>query len=250
MSRFWAAGGGSSSESSDSSSDSSVSSDDSSRFGGAAGAGKDKWVMSDDSDSEDSVRVVKSAKTRAFESFEANVKQIRNAMKIRDFAKVQNQFEELTKSMTKSKKLIDAHGGVPRFFVRILVDLEDFVKTSLADKAGFKKLSPTNGRALNRMKLTLRKHNKQYDAIMEEYRKNPVVSGSSSSEDSASSSDSDSDSDSDSSKSSSNSSGSSKSSKSSSSSSSSSSASKKSVSCPFSLFQNITCLSHFAIFLH
>ena len=81
--------------------------------------------------------------------------------------------------------------------IRLLCDLEDFVKSSLADKASFKKLSASNGRALNRMKLTLRKHNVQYEAVMEEYRKNPTVSSSESeAEDSASSSDSDSDSES------------------------------------------------------
>ena len=196
MSKFW--GGADSSSDDSSSDDSSVSSSDSSRGGaGGAGAGANRWVMESDSDSSDEERVVKSAKDRAFETFAGHVKAIRNAMRIKDFNKVQSEFEALNKAIAKGKAIINQHGGIPRFYIRLLCDLEDFVKTCLADKASFKKLSASNGRALNRMKLTLRKHNAQYAAVMEEYRKNPTVSSSESeAEESASSSDSSSDSDS------------------------------------------------------
>ena len=176
MSKFW--GGADSSSDDSSSDDSSVSSSDSSRGGGGGAGGPSRWVMESDSESSDEERVVKSAKDRAFEAFEAHVRTIRNAMKIRDFNKIQSEFDELTKAMAKGKNVINQHGGVPRFYVRLLCDLEDFVKSSLADKAAFKKLSASNGRALNRMKLTLRKHNKQYEAVMAEYRANPTVSSS------------------------------------------------------------------------
>ena len=89
------------------------------------------------------------------------------------------EFESLSKAMTKSSKVFDANGGIPRFLVRILVDCEDHVQKCLADKASFKKLKPASGRALNRMKLTLKKFNEPFKGIMEEYRKNPVVSESS-----------------------------------------------------------------------
>lgn len=200
MSRFWAAGD-SSSEGSSSSDDSSVSSDDSSRGGGAAGggAGGNRWVMDSESESEDEVRVVKSAKERAFEQFETHVSAIRNAMKIKDHPKISSELDELIKKVTKAQTLINRHGGIPRFFVRLLCDLEDFVAENLADKVTFKKMKPANGRALKRMKLTLNKHNRQYVKIMEEYRKNPVESSSSDEEssDDSDSDDSDSDSDSD-----------------------------------------------------
>jgi len=205
MSKFW--GGADSSSDDSSSDDSSVSSSDSSRGGGGAGAGGGRWVMESDSDSSDEERVVKSAKDRAFETFEAHVKSIRNAMRIKDFNKVQAEFEALNKAIAKGKAIINQHGGIPRFYIRLLCDLEVYIKTCLADKASFKKLSASNGRALNRMKLTLRKHNAQYATVMEEYRKNPTVSSSESeaeesssdsdSESEAADSDSDSDSDSD-----------------------------------------------------
>ena len=36
--------------------------------------------------------------------------------------------------------LINQHGGIPRFYIRLLCDLEVYIKTCLADKASFKKL--------------------------------------------------------------------------------------------------------------
>lgn len=106
-----------------------------------------------------------------------------------------DEFELLTKAMTKSTKVFDANGGIPRFLVRMLCDLEDHVSKSLADKASFKKLKPAQGRALNRMKLNLKKFCEKYRGIMEEYRKNPVVSSESSSSSSSSESEEENDSD-------------------------------------------------------
>ena len=161
------------------------------------------------SDSEESVRVVKSAKTRAFEAFETYVTQLRNAMKILDHTKLKDEFDSLTKAMTKSAKVFESQGGIPRFLVRILCDVEDFVHKCLADKASFKKLKPASGRALNQMKLKVKKFSEPYRPIMEEYRKNPQVSESEDSSSSESEDEKDSDDDSSSSSSSSGSSSSS-----------------------------------------
>ena len=129
-------------------------------------------------ESEESVRVVKSAKVRAFEAFETNVKSLRNAMRNNDHKTLMEEFDVLSKAMTKSTKVFESNGGIPRFLVRILCDLEDHVAKCLADKASFKKLKPAQGRALNRIKLSLKKNNEPYKGIMDEYRKNPVVSES------------------------------------------------------------------------
>lgn len=194
MSRFWAAGSGSESSDSDSDSDS-YSSDESA----VDRKGDNRWVdFSDDSDSEDEVRVVKSAKERSLEAFTKHIKNLRSHMKQKDFKKIQAEFDELSKAMIKAKKTLAQ--GVPRQLVRILVDLEDFITERLSDKVSFKKLTPNQGRALNRMKLTLKKHNKPYQVVMDHYRKNPVTEDDDKDDDSSSSSsDSDSDSDSDSS---------------------------------------------------
>lgn len=132
--------------------------------------------------------MVKSAKTRAFEAFESTVKALRNAMRINDHQKLMEEFEVLSKAISKSTKVFADNGGIPRFLVRIMCDLEDHVQKSLADKKSFKSLKPVQGRALNRMKLSVKKYKETYGDIMEEYRKNPVVSSDSSAAKSSSSS--------------------------------------------------------------
>ncbi len=118
-------------------------------------------------------------------------------MRINDHQTLMSEFDVLSKSITKSTKVFADNGGIPRFLVRILCDLEDHVQRSLADKKSFKNLKPAQGRALSRMKLSVKKYRETYGDIMEEYRKNPVVSSdggdaksSSSSDSSSSSSDS------------------------------------------------------------
>lgn len=53
-----------------------------------------------------------------------------------------------------------AKEGVPSFYIKLLANLEDMLVTTLKDKPAIKKMSATNTRSLNRMKLQLRKHNK------------------------------------------------------------------------------------------
>jgi translation initiation factor 3 subunit C len=193
MSRFWAAGGSSDSDSSGSDASSFYSSEDDGNGNKAGAAGDNKWVaMSDDSDSEDEVRVVKSGKERALDTFRKYIGTIRTAMKARDYYAIQTEFDELMKSMIKAKQYLQE--GVPKPLVRILCDLEDYNEERLKDKEQFKKLSARQGRALNRMKLTLKKHNKAYKIVMDAYRKNPVVSDGESEAEKADGSDSDSDS--------------------------------------------------------
>jgi translation initiation factor 3 subunit C len=188
MSRFWAAGGSSDSDSSGSDASSFYSSEED---GAAKATGDNKWVaMSDDSDSSDEVRVVKSGKERALDTFRKYIQNIRTAMKARDYYAIQTEFDELMKSMIKAKAYLQE--GIPKPLVRILVDLEDYNEERLKDKEQFKRLSARQGRALNRMKLTLKKHNKAYKIVMDAYRKNPIVSdGESEAEKDANDSDSD-----------------------------------------------------------
>ncbi|MBN3316737.1 EIF3C factor, partial [Atractosteus spatula] len=47
-------------------------------------------------------------------------------MKIRDMAKCLEEFEQLCKAFLKSKTIVDKE-GVPRFYIRLLADLEDYL---------------------------------------------------------------------------------------------------------------------------
>lgn len=168
MSRFWA--GGSSSDSDSSDDDSSSGSSHSS--GPKTGGGQNQWVaLSDSSSSDSEVRVVKSGKDRAMETFQQHIKTIKAAMKERDYYKIQTEFDNLAKAMIKAKQYLA--DGVPKVLVKILVQLEDYISERLQDKDQFSSLSARQSRALNRMKLTLKKHNKAYMVVMQAYRDNP-----------------------------------------------------------------------------
>jgi Eukaryotic translation initiation factor 3 subunit 8 N-terminus len=199
MSRFWAAGG-ESSDSDDDDDDKSSNSDDSSdnsssdssdddddddddddnnntNTGGIGQTGQqeaNRWLaMSDDSSDEDSVRVVLSGKERFHETITSIISSIRKAMKARDYFEIQTLFDTLSKALIKNKQFIVS--GVPRPLVRILCDLEDYANERLLDKEQFKTISARQGRALNRFKLTFKKHNRQYQTVMTAYRANPII---------------------------------------------------------------------------
>lgn len=134
--------------------------------------GQNRWQFSDDSSDEDEGnRVVKSGKERFQETLADTIVSIRKNMKAEDYYELQNLFDALAKLLVKNKQYLK--NGVPKSLVKLLVNLQDFIERMILDKTYFKNLSARQGRALNRMKLTLRKHNKAYTTVMEAYRKRP-----------------------------------------------------------------------------
>lgn len=63
-------------------------------------------------------------------------------------------------SSSRTIQVMIAKEGVPSFYIKLLANLEDLLLATLKDKPAVKKMSATNTRSLNRMKLQLRKHNK------------------------------------------------------------------------------------------
>eukprot|EP00891_Asterochloris_glomerata_P007222 jgi/Astpho2/7222/fgenesh1_pm.00113_%23_10_t len=154
-----------------SSEDGSGSSSSSSDAGGAKGPSR-FMIGSSDSDDEDEKRVAKSAKDRRFEELQTTCDEIRNKIKINDWSAIQTLFDKLNKQLEKTQK-VTMSLGVPRKYVRILVELEDSLATTLADKEAKKKMSPTNARALNAMRQRLKKHNINYQEQIKAFRDNP-----------------------------------------------------------------------------
>ncbi|KAH8099181.1 hypothetical protein JL720_2165 [Aureococcus anophagefferens] len=153
-----------------------------------------RWATVSDSESSDEgERVVKSAKDRAWDGMKAVIAKIGNSKKIGDWNGIQTEFENLNKMVDKAKMHIMKE-GLPRFYVRTLAELEDFLFEALKDKEAQKKMSASNGRSLNRMKLTLRKHNKTYESQIAAYKADPDAPDAE--DDAASSDDSSSDDDS------------------------------------------------------
>jgi translation initiation factor 3 subunit C len=170
---------------------------------------KGKFIVAFDSDteSEDEGRVVRSEKDRTWNNIFERVCRIRSAIKINDWSTIHDEFEDVNKQVDKAKMLV-MHHGLPPFYVKMLMEVEDIVTTAVKDKETMSKMKPVVARALNRMKLVVRKHNKKYESELALCREKPddfkdpevvakkraaVQSSDSDSSDSESDSDSDSD---------------------------------------------------------
>ena len=154
--RFFA---GSSGSDSDSSSDSGSESDNEEVKGKVTG-GKNQWnLSSSDSDSEDEGRVVKSGKTKRFEALQTTTEDIKKKIRINDW----NQVLELNIKLEKTVKSLANDfktEGVPSFYLKFLMNLEDDLLAAVKNKSI--KLSKTNSKSLNRMKHNLKKTSTLY----------------------------------------------------------------------------------------
>ncbi|CAI5790623.1 eukaryotic translation initiation factor 3 subunit C [Podarcis muralis] len=166
MSRFFTTG-------SDSESESSLSGDELVAKPVGGNFGKQPLLLSEDE--EDTKRIVRSAKDKRFEELTNLIKTIRNAMKIRDVTKCLEEFELLGKAYGKAKSIVDKE-GVPRFYIRILADLEDYLNELWEDKEGKKKMNKNNAKALSTLRQKIRKYNRDYEAQIMSYRQNPEQS--------------------------------------------------------------------------
>lgn len=181
-SRFWA-GSSSSEEESDVSDVSDV---ETSQQQAARAASR--WAVQSDSDSDEEVRVVKSAKDKAIESMERSCGSIKNYIKINDWSQIQTEFDELAKQLERAKKSMTA---LPVFYLRTMVALEDFMLEKVKNKAEQKKMSKENSKALIRMKGKLKKQLEPVRKQIDDFRANPVDSSDDESASSSSESSSD-----------------------------------------------------------
>mmetsp|Transcript_14397 Transcript_14397/g.41122 ORF Transcript_14397/g.41122 Transcript_14397/m.41122 type:complete len:167 (-) Transcript_14397:336-836(-) len=147
MSKFWGKDSDESDESSEdySSSESSSSSEESSGYSSdsstdssgssdsdGSGKGASRFLMgSSDSDSEDEVRVVKSAKAKAHEDLDKICDEMRDSMAGSEWAAIQTLWDKLHKQVDKIKKTTGML-GTPRPYIKIVTELEDFLAETLA----------------------------------------------------------------------------------------------------------------------
>lgn len=166
MSRFFATG-------SDSESEESISGDELVPKPVGGTYSKPPVLLSDDE--EDTKRVVRSAKDKRFDELSNLIKTIRNAMKIRDVTKCLEEFELLCKAYSKAKTIVDKE-GVPKFYIRLLADLEDYLNEIWEDKEGKKKMNKNNAKALSTLRQKIRKYNRDFEAQITAYKQNPEES--------------------------------------------------------------------------
>jgi translation initiation factor 3 subunit C len=96
-----------------------------------SGKGASRFLMgSSDSESEEERRVVKSAKAKATEELGNICNDIRNKMNINDWAAIQTLWDKLHKQVEKIRKTTGML-GTPRPYIKIIVELEDFLAKTL-----------------------------------------------------------------------------------------------------------------------
>lgn len=139
----------------------------------AAGIGASAYSFSDDE--EETKRQVKSAKDKHSEQLHELIKSIKNGKKIKDFTKILPDFEELTRKYAKVKTVLDkeSDGKTPRFLVKCLVELEDFVEQCWEDRERRKNMNKNNSKSLSSLRQKLRKYNKSNQNEIDSYRENP-----------------------------------------------------------------------------
>jgi len=162
MSKFFAANSDSESSSSESESDNEP-----------AGFNAPNFMFSDDE--EDTKRVVRSAKDKRYEQLNGIIKNIRNSKKIKDFNKMESSFMELGKAYDKARPVVaKEESGTPRFFVRILVEMEDLVNETWEDRDYRKSMSKNNAKSLSSLRQKLRKYiRNEFNEDVEKFRQNP-----------------------------------------------------------------------------
>ncbi|OZJ02772.1 hypothetical protein BZG36_03483 [Bifiguratus adelaidae] len=184
MSRFFRSASDSESETSSSDNESFISdeelSDEEQESEDEGGkTGKSRWLVGaggdssdeDDEEEESGKKKVKSAKDKRYEEMEDTVKAMENAQKINDWVAISTEFDKLNRQVTKASNLM-AH-GVPRFYIKAIAELDDFLQDAVQkEKAAKKKMNANNAKALNAMKQKLKKNNKQYEEQIERFRKN------------------------------------------------------------------------------
>ena len=121
---------------------------------------------------EDTKREVRSAKDKRFEELKNIMKAMTNHKKIKDMANVLQDFEDLAKAYVKTKKVIE-QTGIPRFYIKCLVELEDFISDMWEDRDGRKQMSKANSKGLTTLRQKLRKYNRDFEDNIKSYRENP-----------------------------------------------------------------------------
>lgn len=126
--------------------------------------------MHDDTDSEESeeeekVTIVKSAKDKRLEGLESTIRLIDNAQKINDWAVIATEFDNLNRQMLKIT------GPTPKIYIQAVAELEDFTnETATKQKASNKKMNASNSKGFNAVKQKIKKNNKEYATLVEKYR--------------------------------------------------------------------------------
>lgn len=115
---------------------------------------------------------MRSEKDKRYEELRNIIKTMKNHKKIKDMAQVLTDFEGLGKCFDKARKVVDRE-GIPRFYVRCLVELDDFVNECWEDREWRKTISKNNAKGLTTLRQKLKKYCRDFEDDMAKYRETP-----------------------------------------------------------------------------
>jgi translation initiation factor 3 subunit C len=131
-----------------------------------------RHVFDDESD-EETKRVVKTARQKYWESMTDLCKTIKNHIRIKDFSRLLEDFDSLNQQLARNAGIV-ASEGVPVFYIRAIVRLEDTV--SVVTKEEQKKMGKNAATSFNKLRMGLKKNAKNYETELANFRANPVES--------------------------------------------------------------------------
>ena len=85
-------------------------------------------------------------------------------------------FENLTRAFQKAKLVIerDENNKIPAFYLKCLVELEQFVQETWEDRESRKNMSKQNSKSLATLRQKLKKYNKDFETEINKYKENPI----------------------------------------------------------------------------
>ncbi|XP_011311868.1 eukaryotic translation initiation factor 3 subunit C [Fopius arisanus] len=124
---------------------------------------------------EETKRIVRPTKVKRYEELTNLIKLIRNYKKIKDMSSMLSSFEDLQRAYQKAITVImkEEGGQTPRFYLRCLVEMEDFINEVWEDREGRKNMSKNNSKSLTSLRQKLRKYNKDFEEEIAKFRENP-----------------------------------------------------------------------------
>ena len=131
-----------------------------------------RFLLSEDE--EETTHVVLSAKEKAWEGFNEIIKQMMHARKNKDVTKLLDEFENICKFHNKMRAVI-LKEGTPRFYIRCMVETQDFVNELWQNRDAKKRLSKLGTKSLNILRQKIRKYLRDFEKEVDDYRSNPDV---------------------------------------------------------------------------
>ncbi|WWC93074.1 eukaryotic translation initiation factor 3 subunit C [Kwoniella dendrophila CBS 6074] len=129
----------------------------------------------DEEEEEEDKTVVLSAKDKRFAEMEAAIHNITNATRNNDWVLASTELDKVFRfiqrhQVTVVATTVSAAGHIPPRFLEILVSLEkDVNETILSEKSAKKKMAPAKAKALNGLKQTLKKKQKEFENVLKSY---------------------------------------------------------------------------------